>query len=103
MTTQRLKVWPEAFDQLFMSGNRAWTIRRCDDRQFKIGEVIDFVRWDPTAGAVQEPAFCRARLVGITMHAGAAELLALADGKLVPMAVLTVLPMVGGPGEPPTE
>lgn len=101
--SQRLKIWPEAFDQLFHS-TKPFTIRRCDDRQFRVGEVLDFVRFDPTAGAAQDPMFCRCRVTAITRHAGGTELLGVtSDDKLVPMAVLTLIPMLGGPGEPPAE
>lgn len=104
MKTQRLKVWPESFDAMF--AGKTWTCRRCDDRQFSVGEVIDFIRWDPSPAAKQDPMFLRSRITGITRHAGGIELVGLVSGagsNLVPMAILTFIPLFGGPGEPPNE
>ncbi len=115
---QRLKMWPEAFDQL-VRGNKRWSIRRRDDRQFKPGEIIDFVRWDPRPGAKQEAAYCRCKVTEVTFDAGTLRLLGLdlgflgsisVDGqtyvpvdKLVPMVILTLDPQFAQSGEPPAE
>lgn len=66
--THQLKCWGGSFDAIERGDKRA-DVRSNDDRDFQIGDVLEFIRWDhdldrPTGRRMQ------ARVTHITMHAG---------------------------------
>ena len=43
-----LKTWPGDLDQILQGKKRA-EVRRCDDRDFRVGQVWELLPWDPEA------------------------------------------------------
>ncbi len=41
-----LKIWPGDLDEI-LQGKKKAEIRRCDDRQFRAGQVWELLPWDP--------------------------------------------------------
>jgi len=46
MIAGQLKTWPGDLDQIQQGSKRA-EVRRCDDRNFRVGQVWELVPWDP--------------------------------------------------------
>jgi hypothetical protein len=42
----RLKIWPGDLDEIALGKKRA-DVRRCDDRNFRAGQVWELAPWDP--------------------------------------------------------
>jgi hypothetical protein len=66
--THSLKCWAAAFDAIERGEKRA-DVRRNDDRDFQVGDVLELIRWDhdldkPTGRRL------RARVTHATIHAG---------------------------------
>jgi hypothetical protein len=55
-----LKIWPGDLDQI-REGKKRADVRRCDDRQFRVGQVWQLVPWDIEAD-------CRLPLQGATIR-----------------------------------
>jgi hypothetical protein len=53
----QLKTWPGDLDQI-REGKKKAEVRRCDDRQFRVGQVWELVPWDIEAD-------CRLPLAGV--------------------------------------
>jgi hypothetical protein len=41
-----LKLWPEYF-QAKLDGKKPWEYRTAIDRRFAVGDVVNFLEWDP--------------------------------------------------------
>lgn len=44
-----LKSWPHLFEAI-LSGAKKHELRRCDDRDFSVGDILDLREFDPEAG-----------------------------------------------------
>lgn len=45
MVAGQLKAWPGDLDEI-SQGRKKSEVRRCDDRQFRVGQVWELVPWD---------------------------------------------------------
>jgi hypothetical protein len=44
-TAGSLKIWPGDLDEI-QQGKKKAEVRRCDDRQFRVGQVWELIPWD---------------------------------------------------------
>lgn len=82
----RLKTWPGDLDQIASGAKRA-EVRRCDDRNFRVGQVWELYAWDPD-GHQEIFTFPRVR-IRITHIERMAGPICLAVGG-IPLAVLSL-------------
>lgn len=80
MKAHRLKCWPAevwAIRQM----NKTFEVRRADDRDFAVGDVLELMPWDPTTKAyvVDAPGVSVA-VTWLTRSCGPSNLFTLCDG-----------------------
>lgn len=46
MQIHQLKTWPEYF-QAVKSGKKTFEIRSCDDRTYRVGDILSLLEYDP--------------------------------------------------------
>lgn len=63
-----LKVWPGDFNAI-QEGTKRADMRRCDDRKFRVGDLLTFREWDPRPKAYTG-RLERARVTHIDRMAG---------------------------------
>ena len=49
MATHRLKTWPCYFEEV-ISGRKSFEVRK-NDRDFRTGDLLELVEWDPYTGS----------------------------------------------------
>lgn len=82
-TNHVVKVWPGDFEAI-VDGRKTADIRRCDDRKFRVGDLLTFREWRPPASG-SPPAQAgeysgrlqRARVTHVDRMAGPRMLLAI--------------------------
>lgn len=82
----KLKIWPGDFEAV-RAGTKTCEIRRCDDRQFRVGDVLELRAFDPMAaggiGAYLGVQYVqRVRITHVDRTAGPRMLLAAARSSL---------------------
>ena len=75
----RLKCWPQFFDTI-LAGEKRHDLRRCTDRAFEVGQVLELQEFDPQS----ERFTGRVQLVEVTYITSAELPCALSKGALHP-------------------
>ena len=91
--THRLKIWPGDFEAV-RTGMKTADIRRCDDRDFRRGDILELDEWNPNAKDGEQYTGRRLRVVvtHIDRMAGPRMLCAVGNvgaDDVVPLAVLS--------------
>jgi hypothetical protein len=86
----RLKIWPGDLDEI-VQGKKRSDVRRCDDRQFRVGQVWELSPWDPNAMDWIVLPSVMVRITHVERMAGPLMLCGVSRKGLsaVPMAVLS--------------
>lgn len=85
-----LKVWPGDYEAI-VDGRKTADMRRCDDRKFRVGDLLTFREWDPKSNLLTG-RLQRARATHIDRMAGPrmfCAVLPTAADDIVPCVVLS--------------
>lgn len=64
-----LKVWPGDFEAI-VDGRKTCEIRRCDDRKFRVGDLLTLREYDPAGNGKYTGRLQRARVTHVDRMAG---------------------------------
>ncbi len=86
----QLKTWPGDLDEI-LQGKKKAEVRRCDDRQFRVGQVWELMPWDPDAERYLELRGVFVRITHIERMAGPLLIGGIGRRQLqpIPLAVLS--------------
>jgi hypothetical protein len=91
LTVHRLKIWLPDLEQILIGRKRA-DVRKLD-RDFRVGDILHLVAWDPSSGReVPEAGECRACITHIERMAGPLILAGIGtdDVAATPVGVLSI-------------
>jgi hypothetical protein len=64
--THTLKTWPEYWDAVDC-GDKTFEVRR-DDRNFKVGDTVQLIRWDKAILPANDGHYCCTRRIVYILH-----------------------------------
>jgi hypothetical protein len=91
--THKLKIWPGDFEAV-RAAAKTCEVRRCDDRNFRVGDVLELHEFDPNRSieSAYSGRFIRVRLTHVDRLAGPRMISGIGRASLddvVPLAVLS--------------
>jgi hypothetical protein len=84
-----LKVWPGDFNAI-VDGRKTADIRRCDDRKFRVGDLLTLREWDPASSSYTS-RLQRARITHVDRMAGPRMFVAIAPSTSNDVVACVVL------------
>ena len=86
----QLKIWPGDLDEIQIGKKKA-EVRRCDDRQFRVGQVWELVPWDVAEDCRLPLASVFVRITHVERMAGPLILAGVGRSvaQAIPLAVLS--------------